>query len=640
MKKCKKNKFLSRVSVKTIDLGSFKIVIIYSYDIYYYMEILLPVIALGGLYIINKQTSAEKENYENKKHTLPNENIPNRNYPEEYPIISGELDQTSFLSKNNRYGGGMGEKVYTDKYFDSKGEFMTKITGEGSLSNLPEKSQNQKFTSLTGQQVDSEYFKHNNMVPYFGSNLKNSHLDAKSNEFILDVKTGAGSQIVSKTEQSPLFPPHNDLQWATGAPSTTDFIQSRVNPSMRMANTKPFTEERVGPGLGLGYTTQGSGGFNSGMNMRESWLDRGVDDLRVANKPKASGIGILGHEGPANSAIKYTGTIGNVEKYHPDTFFEMDQTRYFTTTGVEKGPTLHSIPVYHSQSRNDTNISYTGLPSGQNPSTYVNGEYMPSHNQILDPYPTMVANAVGRNYATEEDYGRKANVAYPNNRTQNPQEEYYGIVGGVIGAVVAPLLDALKPSRKENTINSLRPYQNPKSEVPKSYLFNPDRLNTTIRETTENISYMNVDDQHKRGAYTVTEVQPINNNRMETGDYYYAGGSSAGSRNRQPRPYDAEYNQHNNDIKSSTIQGYMVKGNMDMFNSNINMKMSSAKDEILVNERDVVPKMPIYTPDTMNMGKIQGYNSNLPNVEDRNTPDLLDSLKNNPYALSVTNAFI
>jgi hypothetical protein len=616
------------------------------------MEILLPVIALGGLYIINKQTN-EKENFENKKHILPNENIPNRNYwPDEFPVEPTDIDeaQTSFLSKNNRYGGGLGETVYTDKYFAKKHPQtnnqhpqtnnqhpQTNNQHPQTNNQQPQTNNQQKFISLTGEEVDSDYFTHNNQVPYFGSKLKNNHLDATSNEALLDAKNGGGSQINSKKEQSPLFTPGNSLQWANGAPSASDFIQSRVNPSMRMANTKPFEEERVGPGLGLGYTTDGSGGFNSGMNMRESWLDRGVDELRVANKQKASGIGMLGHEGPANSMIKNTGMIGNVEKYNPDSFFEMDQSRYFTTTGVEKGPTLHGIPVYHPQSRNECNMTYSGVASGQNPSTYINGEYMPSHNQSLNPYPIMSANAVGRNYATEEDYGYKTNFAYPNNRTQNTQDEYYGIVGGVVGAVVAPLLDALKPSRKENTINSLRPYQNPKSEIPKSYLFNPDQLNTTIRETTENISYMNVENQHKGGAYTVTEVQPINNSRMNTGDYYYAGGSSAGSRTQQPRTYDAEYNQHNNDIKSSTIRGYMVKGNMNIFNSNIKMTNSSAKDDILVNDRDVVPNMPIHTPNVSSMGKLQGANNYLQNLDDRNTSDLLDNLKNNPYALNITN---
>ena len=39
-------------------------------------------------------------------------------------------------------------------------------------------------------------------------------------------------------------------------------------------------------------------GYNNGMMAREKWMDKQVDDLRVANKQKASGIGLLGYEGP------------------------------------------------------------------------------------------------------------------------------------------------------------------------------------------------------------------------------------------------------------------------------------------------------------------------------------------------------
>ena len=36
-----------------------------------------------------------------------------------------------------------------------------------------------------------------------------------------------------------------------------------------MSNIKPFQEQRVGPGLNQGYTTEGFGGFNSGMHERD-----------------------------------------------------------------------------------------------------------------------------------------------------------------------------------------------------------------------------------------------------------------------------------------------------------------------------------------------------------------------------------
>jgi hypothetical protein len=607
------------------------------------MEIALPLVAMSGLYLINNQSKKKSsvnnyESFTNKTKELPNTNIPNKNYPQEYPILSSDVDTTSSLSVNNKFDS---PNVYTDKYFNPTNTPSGPIPAGTTIKNISSSGVSNQYYSLTGEKVDSTYFQHNNMVPFFGSNLRTNHSDANSKESILDNMNGTGSQIFSKKEQSPLFSPHNNLQWAHGAPNVSDFYQSRVNPSNRMANVKPFAEERVAPGLGLGYTTEGAGGFNSGMAVREQWLDKSVDELRVANKPKSSEHMLIGHEGPAMSKTPVVSTydaIGQFEKNRPDRHFEMGTERLFTTTGAVKGHTLHSIPIEREQSRSVTTTSYSGAASSNSKSTYVTGEYMPSTNIELGEVPFAVANANGRNYATDADYGIQSKKAYPNNRSQNQQGDYFGAMGGAIGAVVAPLLDALRPSRRENTIGNLRPYQNAKSSVSQSYIFNPsDRPNTTIRETTENSKFhLNVNANQRGGAYEVTEHQAITNARQTTGDFYYAGVAGAGDRSRQPRPYDAEYNQRNNDVKSSTIQGYMVQGNMNLLNSNMNIKQNT-KDEFLKNNRAVNPSMASQIPDINTFGQLQGSNNLYSNIQlDRNTPDILDSLKGNPYALSVT----
>lgn len=611
------------------------------------MELAVPIIALSGLYLINKQNKKKQSIHSFESFTnpdaLPNTNIPNRNYPDELPIISSDTDQTAALSVNNRFDS---PGVYTDKYFNEYAPGSLAKSGmTDSLNSVNAKNTNtSKYHSLTGQNVDSSYFQHNNMVPFFGSNLRNTHTDSNSNEGVLDNMNGAGSQLFSKREQSPMFSPHDNIQWAHGAPNSSDFYQSRVNPSSRMANVKPFVEQRVAPGLGLGYTTEGAGGFNSGVAMRDQWVDKSVDELRVLNKPKSSGHMLLGHEGPANSFIKTMGNVdhmGVMEKNRPDTAFEMGADRLFTTTGAQKGQMLHSIPVGRDQARAETAISYSGVAGSQNPSMYVSGEYMPSHNHTLGAVPISAANAVGRNYATDGDYGIKSKVAYPNNRSENSAGDYFGGMGGSIGAVVAPLLDALRPSRRENTIGTLRPYQNAKTTVSQSYIFNPaDRAPTTIRETTENAKFhMNVNANQRGGAYAVTQIQPADTYRMATEDFYYAGVASAGEGSKGPATYDAGYRQRNNDIKSSTIEGYMVQGNMSLMNSNINMH-SKPKDSEMITRRDVVPIMPSQSPDIANMGRLQGANELYSGMQmDRNDPRILDSLKGNPYALSVTKAF-
>ena len=605
------------------------------------MELAIPGVALGLLYIVSNQ-KAKSENFRNRN-LLPNVDVPNRNYPEELPIVSSDSDQTSQLSTANRYDNGGG--VYTDKYFNPN---MNKSASQSQMDDI-----GQQFYSLTGDKVNASYFEHNNMVPFFGSNLRTRINNENSYEGLMDSYTGSGSQTISKREQAPMFSPSGNQQWAHGAPNMSEFYQSRVNPSMRMANVKPFAEQQVAPGLGLGYTNEGAGGFNSGMMMIDSWLDKTADQLRVDNKPKATGLMLFGHEGPANSYIKTNATnehMGIMEKHLPDQSFALDTRspsdprdigRLFTTGGVEKGQTLRAIPVDRYVSRPETAVAYAGGAGYQNEASYIPGEYMPTHNQQLGAIPLAVANANGRNYATDADFEIKAKKAYPNNRTSNNQDQYFGMVSGSIGAAVAPLLDMLRPSRKENVLGTLRPYQNPSTTVPQSYIFNPaDRPAPTIRETTEKSkNHLNVSSTQSHGAYQVTGHNPTHTNRTETDDFYYAGVASAGARTRQTVSYEAGYNQRNNELKSSTNIGYTPSGNMNLLNSDINMRQVS-RDNMLLNERAVIGTMPYQSPDIMNIGRTAGSSNNLyANINvDRNTPDITSMLKSNPYVVDYRSA--
>jgi hypothetical protein len=603
------------------------------------MEVVIPLFALSSLYIINNQ-SKKNENFSNLN-KLPNTNIPNRNYPSEYPVISSDTEQTSELSKNNRFDNGGG--VYTDKYFNPN------------IGQIPPVDSNsQQYYSLTGDKVNSDYFQHNNMVPFFGSNLRNQHVGSNATESLLDSYSGAGSQIITKKEQAPLFKPHGNLQWANGTPNQSDFYQSRVNPSLRMANVKPFEEELVGPGLGLGFTKAGAGGYNSGVLAREQWLDRNVDELRVDNNPKPSGYSLLGHEGPANSYIKTIATqdqMGIMEKQRPETSFALDQRsmdsvsgtgqrdigRLFTTGGIESAPTLRPITVDRYVSRPETAITYSGVAGYQNSAAYIPGEYMEPHAQQLGSVPMGIANANGRSYANDGDYGIKSKMAYPNNRSVNKQDGYFGLVSGGLGAAIAPLLDILRPSRKENVIGSLRPYQNPSTTVPQSYIFNPaDRPDTTIRETTENSKFhLNVNANQLGGAYQVTENQAVDTYRTETGDFYYAGIPSAGAGTRQTTSYEYGYNQRNNDLKSNTLTGYTPSGKIDLLNSNINVENAN-RDQYLKNNRPLSGTMPYKSPDINNMGRLGGNENQLySNIQlDRSNPEIMTQLKGNPYVIN------
>jgi len=605
------------------------------------MELAIPLIGLGGLYLISnhpkepKPANIERFTNAGNRADLPNTNIPDKNYPNE-TVQNIAYDKTAKLSTINTYEDGNGNTVFTDKYFNSNQNNNETATYRSSS----------QYQSLTGDMVSIDSFSHNNMVPYFGSNVRGRTGDANRYESTLDNYTGSGSQIIKKVEQSPLFKPSENVQHAYGAPNMNDFYQTRAgqNLNTNMNGVKPFESVSVAPGLGLGYGTEGSGGFNSGMGDRDQWLPKTADQLRVASNPKASEYGLLGYEtAPIHFVSKSSdvSSMGRMEKNRPDTVFEMSKDRYFTTTGVQKNQPMHAEIVDRRTTRQDTTTDYQGVARSAIDGTYMTGEYMPSKNIELGSVPLSHATASGKYSASEGDYSLKSNTAYPNNRAYNAPtaggENYFAGVstGGVIGAVIAPLLDVLRPSRKENTIGSMRPYQNPKTTVSNSYVYNPsDCPAPTIREMTENSKkHYQVNRNQEGGAYMVSTQTPVNTNRLTTTTDY----TGSASRSVAQTSYEAGYNQRNNDLKSSTVAGYTTAGNMGLFNGDMNpTKMPN--DAIYKNTREITGnRAPVLPVGAAEFGALNGSHQNtVSNIQyERNTSDVMgDILRKNPYVVS------
>lgn len=605
------------------------------------MELAIPLVALSSLYFISRSNNTQEDSEEGfqtnnqMEMDLPNTNVPNTNYPSEI-VNDDPLDVTTKLAVDNKYNG----QAHTDKYYnlsDPKNifnnEYWPMKTGM--------KATQDDYTSLSGDKVDLSYYTHNNMQPFFRGSANNRNNDHSINESLLDSHVGSGSQTIDKKEQSPLFAPNENHQWAYGVPNQNDFMQSRVNPSLKMSNVLPFKQETVGPGIGLGYTSEGLGGYNSGMMERDTWMPKTVDELRTDNNPKSGGGVLLGREGPAATSVKSRGELGRMEKHGPEKTFEMNNNRYFTTTGLEKKQTLRPIQEDRYTNRQETTTDYTGAAGGDSKTTYIEGEYMPSKKHELGEVPISIASAAGRGGADENDFGAKSQMVYANNRSSNKQNDYFGAIGGAIGSVVSPLLDVVRPSRKENTVGNLRVYSNAGTKVPLSYVFNPaDRAPTTIRETTENTKQnLNVGNKTmNKGAYTVTKNQPANTARMGQSDYYYAGNSSASANNRKPQSYEAGYNQRNNEVRMATIDNRLEHGNMSLMNNNVNVKSADRSENMNQNYMNVGSSYK--GPSLDNMGQLQGKLELHSGIQsDRlssQSVDVRQALSKNPYALSIT----
>lgn len=605
------------------------------------MEIAIPLLALGGIYVVSNQKKKESsENKENifKKQKLQPENFSNMgrntNYlpnteipPQNYPVTNlNELSDTVQNYPN--------PNTATDKYFDQN-LYEQNVRKGISVGRNP-----QEIYSLTGNYLDSEQFKHNNMVPFNGGKIKSYTYDTKFAEVILDNMVGNSSQTIKKIEQAPLFKPEANMNWAYGAPNNSDFYQSRVNPVMRNNNVKPFDSLYVGPGLDQGYGVNGSNGFNSGMEARDKWLPPTVDQLRVATNPKME-YELINHEGPAESTIKNVGILGRVEKQKPDTYFINTQDRWLTTTSDEKGVRLRPIEEMGVLRRNDIKTDYVG-PAGaidrNAPTAPQNFEK--SRRTNLPMCDVNHSTAVGRGPITDGEVRINSFLNLPNNRStiKQPQTLRSGF-SGAIGAVIAPLMDVLRPSRKEEVMNNVRVYGDVGTSVPNGYVLNPqDTTPTTVKETTLYSPHFNINNQ-KESIY-VNNYTPMDLTQRDTTSCSYMGTSGGQASQYGDMNYESAYNQHNNDIKSSTIDNRPNPGGMQIFNQKMNVTTTKSDTNSLdgrVNPAySYLSQMP---PSVNTYGAVRApqYNNECINC-DRIQPEILDAFRANPYTFSLTNS--
>jgi hypothetical protein len=614
------------------------------------MEIAVPLLALGGIYIISNQKNTDctkkefkklsqekftnmgiRSNLSTKQSEIYGNYLPNTNIaPQNYPVnnINQLVDTIQEYPNPN---------TATDKYFNQN-LYQEKERKGVEIGQNP-----QDIFSLSGNYLKSEQFKHTNMVPFNGGKVKGRTYDINISESVLDNMIGSGSQIIKKIEQAPLFKPEDNVQWAYGMPNQSDFYQSRVNPGNKNNNVKPFDTITVGPGLNKGYSVNGSGGYNSGMEARDEWLPKTVDQLRVDTNPKLE-YQLLGHEGPAYSFIKTASTtqmLGRVEKQRPDTFFINSQDRWLTTTGNEKGGTLRPIQEMGILKRNDIPIDYMGpANSADIKATHAPENYEPSKRHEAFQGNINHSRAAGKGPTNDGDSFLKSHTNYENHRStiKQPDTIRSGF-GGAIGAVVAPIMDIFRPTRKDETINNVRVYGEATGSVPKSYVYNPrDTTQTTVKETTLYSPTFNINNQ-KDGIYVNNYTSPDSTQRDTTSSEYYtaAGGHSTNYGNMN---YDAAYNQQNNDIKSQTIYNRPNQGGTQIFNQQMNVNCNKNDfDRLDGRVNPAFSKLSALPPSVQTYGAIhkpQYYNESA--GSDRINPDILSAFKSNPYTHSLASA--
>ena len=371
-------------------------------------------------------------------------------------------------SMNNIYSSTYWDKVKEDEqnrsnklYEKAKNPFKTGVIAKAANSDMLTRVKyneiifDNEISSLTGEKMKASDFAHNNMTPFLRKNItQNTNIENMSP--FLDNLTGNNQYWKNKKEVKSVFKPEaNSGGNICGMKNNDDFIKSRIDVSEKVNNFFPIESIRVGPGLNKGFGSSSSGGFQQA-DTNEYAKPRNLDELRSKINQKETYFEI-----PVKGHIKGTDQrpiVSPFTKQRPDTVYEQTEDMWLKTTGAYNKETLRPSQNVRPTTRPESHVEYTGSIAKNN------------YN-------------VGEN----DDYGKSKIMVYNTERELTEARTVVSNVTSIIKAVVSPIMDALKYTMKEYTVESARGVGNPSVQIPeKSTLYDPVNhiMKTTVKETT------------------------------------------------------------------------------------------------------------------------------------------------------------
>ena len=397
-----------------------------------------------------------------------------------YLFNQTKISPTNFPSKLSHNEKPSNSTPYKSSYVKNTFD-IEKALAARSLKNNNVVKRDGEFvrSQLTGRNIPSKEFVHNNMMPFFKRTI-NQNMAIDGNKNILETfGSSYNSDIPRKQEREPLFIPEKDVNFQNGIPNLTSFYEDRYVKPIARNNTLPFEQVRVGPGLGKGYDDKPVGGYQQD-DMLEMIMPKTVDEMRVKTNPKQT------FESRTVDGMKGTkrGKIGEIKKNRVETYYENDENRYFKTTGAYLKNKQQPCIIDKPTSRQDNNIEYQGIPYANKGSKGRAEVKDPNKNQLegFDIANPKIHGGPG----DKHDFGKGNILVYKNERDFTTTRTYQGNVTSIVKAIIAPLEDVMKISKKEYMVDNPRHYGQMSVQIPsKPVVRDPnDVTRTTIKETT------------------------------------------------------------------------------------------------------------------------------------------------------------
>jgi len=320
-----------------------------------------------------------------------------------------QFDQLQFDNQNNPVSSNTVGDINSYNGDIRKLELERNLALNGGFSNF------NPIEDQTYNIVSKNNFVHNNMQPFFNSKDGgfNPYSERKNIENIqrrLETFTGSANNLDyrPKSERKRLFDPVGGLTNIYGTPNMNDIFESRYIPSLEKRNEKPFQDDRVTPGLNLGYNEVGKIGFHDTFRV----LPKTVDELRVASKPKKSYCGVVvpGMKGQKGLVPSKT------YKRRPLTFWETSHDDNIRGQSYIKAPTVHANVTSDNLASINRGTDITGRLGG--PKSFIDS-HKPEYliEKIKVSHKENFSNDIPRNLQKHE-----ANNARGNDNSYNPKE--------------------------------------------------------------------------------------------------------------------------------------------------------------------------------------------------------------------------
>lgn len=309
---------------------------------------------------------------------------------------------------------------------------------------------NESFYSLSGNKTDD--LKHNNMDPFFVKKTQSFHNMIETDKSVHELFNN--KKEVTRKE---FFSPDNNIDNINGSSFQYEVLKNRTNQSVLNLNNNvfPIDQIRVGPGLNDGFNNAGSGGFHD-YTTNLFAIPKNIDELRFDSNQKEKTFAI-DYQAPRID-IGQRGIVNPPSKNKPERVYEQTEDNFFKTTGAILKNTNRPIENVKATNKQDSHIDYAGnvkLTKG--------------------------------GVSEQDNYNKNSITIYDNERKTTECKTVMNNPTSIIKALIAPILDGVKLSKKQYTIDAPRETGgNVSTNVNKATVYDPVNYitKTTVKETT------------------------------------------------------------------------------------------------------------------------------------------------------------